>query len=121
MEETDLFAFYGSLRRGMSNYWAYKDKLEFVSTQRIVGYELYTLGDYPYAVYTEDPKAVLVTEIFSVKNQQTKQSIHEMEIDAGYTFDLIDVEGNRVGIYLFDKAGGDPKVDSGDWVQFYGK
>lgn len=120
MEETELFAFYGSLRTGMSNYRIYQDVLEYVSTNRISGYELYALSDYPYAVFTGNAMSSMVMEIFRVKSKHAKLMIHKLEIDAGYYFKLIEVDGNKVGIYLFSKPGNDTKVESGDWVKFYG-
>lgn len=121
MEETELFAFYGSLRRGMENYKGFKTVLEFVSMTRISGFELYSLGSYPYAVKTHDHSATIVIEIFKVNGEAARQAIHELEVGAGYVFDLIDIDSKKVGIYLFERPGDDPRVESGDWVSFYGK
>lgn len=121
MEETELFAFYGSLRRGMDNYKDFKATLEFVTITRISGFELYSLGTYPYAVRSDDKSSTLVIEIFRVKSPAARLAIHELEIGAGYFFELIDIDRQKVGIYLFERPGDDPRVENGDWVSFYGK
>ncbi|HEY5692500.1 MAG TPA: gamma-glutamylcyclotransferase family protein [Cyclobacteriaceae bacterium] len=121
MEETELFAFYGSLRRGMDNYKDFKAALEFVGITRISGYDLYSLGTYPYALRSDDKTSTLVIEIFKVKSPVARLAIHEMEVEAGYIFELIDIEDKKVGIYLFERPGDDPRVENGDWVSFYGK
>ena len=121
MEETELFAFYGSLRMGMDNYFTYKSGLEYIETTRISGFELYSLGEYPYAVKTQNPSSSMVIEIFRILDSETKQRIHELEISADYFFDLIEVGRRKVGIYLFKLPGNDIRVESGDWVTFYRK
>lgn len=120
MEETELFAFYGSLRRGMDNYQDFEAALEFVKITRISGFKLYSLGAYPYAVRSDDMRSSLVIEIFKVKNQAARLAIHEMEIEAGYIFELIEIGEEKVGIYLFEQSGDDPWVENGDWVSFCG-
>lgn len=119
--ETDLFAFYGSLRRGMENHFHFANSIEYLSTYRLAGYELYSLGDYPYAVKTIDQNQSILIEIFSVTDNQTRNAIHKMEIEAGYFLDQIMVAGRLVSIYLYENKGNDPKVNGGDWVEFFGK
>ncbi len=121
MEETELFAFYGSLRRGMDNYNSFKRSLEYISTKRIKGFDLYSLGSYPYAVRSNDHSASIVIELFCIHDVTARVAIHELEAGAGYVFECIEVDGMKVGIYLFERPGDDPKVKSGDWVTFYGK
>ena len=120
MGETDLFAFYGSLRKGMSNYKTYQHYLEYVSTNRLTGYAMYALTEYPYAVHSAKLSDSMVIEIYRIKNEAVKEKIYHLELDAGYIFDQIEIEGKTVGIYLFREPGNDPKVISGDWVEFYG-
>lgn len=117
---TNYFAFYGSLRQGMANYLTYKSSLEFITKKTITGFALYALPDYPYAVKTNNEKDELVIEVFRIKDEITIQNIHKLELDAGYNFDLIDVVGMKVCIYLFEEPGNNQKVKSGDWVEFFG-
>lgn len=120
MTGTNLFAFYGSLRKGMANYNIYKPGLKYIETTRIYGYELLTLGDYPYVVRSANTSDSIVIEIFQIEDEKVVQAIHLMELEAGYVFELIEVEGRKMGIYIFECSGNNSKVDSGDWVEFYG-
>ena len=121
MEETELFAFYGSLRRGMGNYAKYKSALEYIETRRIEGFELYSLGEYPYAVKSHIPGASIVIEIFRIRDSMARRMIHELEIGADYFFDMLELDDRKIGIYLFSQRGNDIKVESGDWVSFFCK
>jgi len=120
MIKTDFFAFYGSLRVGMANYELYKSSLEYISRHTIKGYALYALEDYPYAVKTNSPDDEIVVELFRVTEQQVKRSIHDLELGAGYIFELIPLGGHVACLYLFEHAGNNHRVKSGDWVEFYG-
>jgi hypothetical protein len=46
--------------------------------------------------------------------------IHKMEINAGYYFDVMDVDGLNTGIYLFKSAFNFQEVPNGDWVEYFG-
>jgi gamma-glutamylcyclotransferase (GGCT)/AIG2-like uncharacterized protein YtfP len=120
MTGTNLFAFYGSLRKGMENFKAYQSDLKYLKTRRIAGFELYALEEYPYAVKTDVFSQMLVVEVFEIEDQRVAETIHQMELEAGYIFELIEVDGEKVGIYLFEQSEGDSKVESGDWVEFFG-
>lgn len=120
MVETNRFVFYGSLRKGMANHKTYAEALQYVETRRLPGFELFALDDYPYAVKTEISTESVVAEVFIITDQSVKESIHQLELDAGFIFELIEIDSNKVGIYLFKKAGNNIKVNSGDWVEFFG-
>lgn len=120
MTGTNLFAFYGSLRRGMENYKAYQSDLKYLKTRRIAGFELYALEEYPYAVKTDVPSHMLVVEVFEIEDPRVAEAIHQMELEAGYIFEIIEIDGEKVGIYLFDHIDNNSKVESGDWVEFFG-
>ncbi|MCB0487426.1 MAG: gamma-glutamylcyclotransferase family protein [Cyclobacteriaceae bacterium] len=119
MPESDLFAFYGSLRIGMSNYDQYASSMSYQRATRISGYRMYSLGDYPYIVKSENHGDKIVVEIFKSDNEDIKMKIHKLEIDAGYFYEIINLDGDDVGIYLFEQPGNDPWVKSGNWVQFF--
>lgn len=120
MNKEHLYAFYGSLRKGMSNHRRYRNGLEFLFTESIAGYKLYALPGYPYAVKTGSPGDVLTLEVHRAIHPATERAIHDLEISVGYFYDEVIVRGHMVGIYLFEKAGTEPLVEGGDWVTFFG-
>ncbi len=120
MNPDSTYAFYGSLRRGMINHRRYEKGLKFISVEVITGYKLYAMDAYPYAVRTQDDSDTLTTEIFRVTDPVVERSIHDLEMSVGYYYDEIVLHGRRVGIYLYEKAGHETLVKSGDWVKFFG-
>ncbi len=120
MNKDHLYAFYGSLRKGMSNYGRYKSGLEYLFTESLAGYQLYALPRYPYAVSTGDPSHIITVEVHRAMNPAIEGAIHTLEIGAGYSYREVLVRGQHVGIYLFEKAGAEPLVEGGDWVKFFG-
>ncbi|HEY5747724.1 MAG TPA: gamma-glutamylcyclotransferase [Chryseolinea sp.] len=119
MSESLLYAFYGSLRRGMDNHALYERDLRYRRTVVLKGYALYSLVDYPYAVKTGDPRDTLVAELFTIPNPQTEQTIHHMELDAGYIFLEEQIAEGKFGIYIFATPGhDDERVPGGDWVAY---
>ncbi len=104
----------------MHNYEHYKTQLEYIETTRISGYALFALEDYPYVVRSNKETDLLVIEIFKIEDQNTREHIHRLELEAGYVFEWIDVEGKKVGIYLFERPTNNSRVESGDWVEFFG-
>lgn len=115
---THTFAFYGSLRRGMENYSAYEDELEYLFSARLKGYRLHSLGEYPFAVRTSDDDAITV-EVFQTTSESAASGIHQLEIDAGYECEEISIDGLKVKIYLYRDHGNYREVDGGDWVTFF--
>ena len=115
----DLYAFYGSFRMGMSNHDLYKDSIQFIQTNTAKGFELYSLGEYPYAIKSEDMNQIMVVEIYKITNKIVQSAIHVLEINAGYYRDKVNLEGLEAYIYLFKKRGNEIRVKSGDWVQFF--
>lgn len=116
--ENSLFAFYGSLRRGMQNYAHYKEHLKYLFSARIKGYKLYSRGEYPCAVKTGTAEAIVV-EVFRITDAATAQSIHDLELGVGYHLDHVTIDGERVAIYLFESPGNYQEVKGGDWVTFF--
>jgi gamma-glutamylcyclotransferase (GGCT)/AIG2-like uncharacterized protein YtfP len=119
MNERRHYAFYGSLRQGLSNYNVFKDSLEFLERTEIRGFKLFSLIDYPYAIATQNEQDCMVVELFKITNSETEQLIHEEEIDAGYIFTNVEIAKQKFGIYLFPEANvNDVCVESGDWLIF---
>jgi len=121
MNNVSQYAFYGSLRKGMYNFEIYKDHLQYVSTQTLQGFRLYALEYYPIAVRTEESQDIITVELFKITDSTTEINIHNLEIEAGYYFERIKVNGYETGIYLFEENLNYPLVKSGDWVEYFEK
>jgi gamma-glutamylcyclotransferase (GGCT)/AIG2-like uncharacterized protein YtfP len=115
-----MYAYYGSLRRGMSNYHYFEKGLEFRYQDVITGFRLHALEEYPYAVRSGDPADTLTIEVFRVTDPAIERAIHELEMEVGYVYEEIILRGEAVGIYLYKKAGVEPLVNGGDWIKFFG-
>ena len=120
MNTKSLYAFYGSLRRGMMYYEVYKDGLEYQFSAQVEGFKLYALKDYPFAIKTSQSKDIIVVEVFKVINSDTEKKIHELELGVGYYYDEIKIKSVATGIYLFRTPENYPEVKGGDWVKFFG-
>jgi len=119
MENTTVFAFYGSLRRSMENHALHSEHLKYLFSARLRGYRLYSRGEFPIAVKSSLPGDSIVVEIFRIADRSTREMIHKLEMDEGYYFEKITVDEIEAGIYLFDNPGNYHYVDSGDWVTFF--
>jgi gamma-glutamylcyclotransferase (GGCT)/AIG2-like uncharacterized protein YtfP len=113
------YAFYGSLRRGMSNYLPLAHGLEFQRETQLPGFRLFALESWPYAVRTGNPKDTITVEIFRVSDPAVEKAIHELELSVGYYYDEVMWEGQDIGIYLYRQAGPETLVEGGDWVKFF--
>lgn len=119
MNKNRLYAFYGSLRKGMENYFHFKDGLEFLGRAELPGYKLFSLTDYPYAIATKNQKDCIVVELFKITNSKTEELIHQVEMDAGYIFTNVEIAKQKFGIYLFSEASSnDVWVECGDWIAY---
>lgn len=119
MNTDSQYAFYGSLRKGMENHYAYENDLKYLFTTKLPGFKMYSLGEYPYVVRTEDPRDSIIVELFRITSKDTEQNIYKMEIDAGYIFSEVIIGSIKFGIYVFETAGSlDPEVVHGDWIEF---
>jgi gamma-glutamylcyclotransferase (GGCT)/AIG2-like uncharacterized protein YtfP len=118
MNKNSLYAFYGSLRRGMSNYELYKEALNYRFSARLKGYKLYSMGQYPCIVKSPESHSVHV-EIFNITNSTLEKEIHEMELEEGYAYKDIVIDGKEVGIYFFNSSENFREVPGGDWVSFF--
>lgn len=119
MNAHSLYAFYGTLRKGMENHYLLGAKTEYLKRVKLPGYKLFSLIDYPYAVKSHAMSDMIVAELFYVPDIEIQQYIHTMELDAGYYYHEIPIEGKKYGIYLFSEEGkGDEQIRSGDWVEY---
>jgi gamma-glutamylcyclotransferase (GGCT)/AIG2-like uncharacterized protein YtfP len=119
MNQNHRYAFYGSLRRGLSNYARFGHAFEFISTERIPGFRMYALNHYPYAVFSGDSSDTIVAEIMIIKDPATELDLHEFELSVGYDYQEIEFRGSTLGIYVYKNPGNHPRVLDGDWVNFF--
>lgn len=118
MAPDNLFAFYGSLRKGMENYEIYRNRLQYLYSARIKGFKLFSRGPYPHAVKTGGHSSIVV-EIFRIDDPVTRNSIDQLELEAGYYVDYVLIGEVNVKIYLFEPGGNYQEVEGGDWVTFF--
>jgi gamma-glutamylcyclotransferase (GGCT)/AIG2-like uncharacterized protein YtfP len=102
----------------MDNYERYKEALDYQFSVRLNGYRLYSMGQYPCVVKSSADCSVLV-EIFKIIDPVFEKEIHEMEIDEGYFYEEIIVDGKYIGIYAFEAHENFTEVPAGDWVTFF--
>jgi gamma-glutamylcyclotransferase (GGCT)/AIG2-like uncharacterized protein YtfP len=118
MENTTVFAFYGSLRRGMENHALHAGHLKYLFSARVAGYSLYSRGEFPVAVKSTASDSIVV-EVFRIDDSSTREMIHKLEMDEGYYFETVPIGGEDVGIYLFKEPENYKHVSGGDWVTFF--
>jgi len=119
MENTTVFAFYGSLRRGMENHVIHSDHLKYLFSARLRGYRLYSREKFPVAVKTNAQEDSIVVELFRIVDKPTREMIHKLEMDEGYFFEEVSIDGIDTGIYLVKDTKNYQHVEGGDWVTFF--
>jgi gamma-glutamylcyclotransferase (GGCT)/AIG2-like uncharacterized protein YtfP len=120
MNSESMYAFYGSLRRGMSYYEEFKQGLNYQYSLWLKGYDLYSLGPYPFAVKTDDPNSKIMIEVMKIEDPNIEKRIFQIEKDAGYYYEDILIHNKKAGIFLYKNAANYPLVSHGDWVKFFG-
>jgi gamma-glutamylcyclotransferase (GGCT)/AIG2-like uncharacterized protein YtfP len=118
MNKDSLYAFYGSLRKGMDNYERYRDAMVYLYSIRLKDFKLYSRGLYPCVAKSTHENSVLV-EVFRITDPQLEKEIHEMELEEGYVYEEVLINDQLVGIYVFVNIENFTEVKSGDWVTFY--
>ena len=121
MNKNGRYAFYGSLRNGMYNHGYFKNGLEYLGTETITGFKLFSLGSYPCIIETGNEEDTVVVDLFNADNA-TATRIHSMERGAGYDYKDIEINGKDFGIYTYTRdslnALSDRHVPGGDWVKY---
>ncbi len=120
MNPYSTYAFYGSLRQGMSNHSRYERGMSLLFTEKVPGYAMHAMRYYPYAVKTGNPEDAIIVEVYKITEPKTERAIHALELSVGYYYDEVMIRDQRTGIYLFEKRGPEPLVKGGDWVKFFG-
>ncbi len=119
MQNTNAFAFYGSLRRGMENHHLHAPHLKYLFSARLRGFSLFSRGPFPVAVLSGQTTDSMVVEVFEIKDATTREMIHKLEMDEGYYLHHVQVGDVTAAIYLFKTPENYPKVNGGDWVSFF--
>lgn len=105
---------YGSLRKGEYNYEYFKEGLEYVKTVQIPNYKLYSLGSYPGIKKSNGNN--IICDLMKVTDEKYGNSIDRMELGAGYSSTLVDIEGVKAILYPYEgSVREEDLVDSGDW------
>ncbi len=114
-----LAAWYGSLRRGHSNWGWAKHGAEYLRTVEVQGYDMHSLWAYPYIVPSKEGS--IVVDLFSIYDEATYNSVYGMEAGAGYREEFVEVDNEKYQIWVYKYLPRDthPKVEGGDWSKFY--
>jgi gamma-glutamylcyclotransferase (GGCT)/AIG2-like uncharacterized protein YtfP len=119
MNKDSLYAFYGSLRRGMNNYERYREAMDYLFSAHLNGFKLYSRGQYPCVIKSSSHDSVMV-EIFKITDKDFEKQIHELEMSEGYLYEEISIDKKMVGIYIYENVENFQEVKGGDWVTFFG-
>jgi gamma-glutamylcyclotransferase (GGCT)/AIG2-like uncharacterized protein YtfP len=114
-----LYAFYGSLRRGFHNYERFEPHLRYQFSCWLKGYQLYSFGEFPFAVKTHRDEDKILVEIFEITDAETQKQIDDLELGYGYFVETIMIDKQPVKIYLLEKSANYPLVIGGDWMKFF--
>jgi gamma-glutamylcyclotransferase (GGCT)/AIG2-like uncharacterized protein YtfP len=114
-----LYAFYGSLRRGLQNHERFKAHLRYRFSSWLKGYQLYSLGDFPFAVRSAKADDKILVEVVEVTDPQIQKQLDDLELGYGYHIENILIEEQPVKIYLFKDKANYPLVPSGDWAKSF--
>ncbi len=116
-----LYAFYGSLRRGMRLHHQFKNHLHYSYSLWLKGYDLYSLGNYPFVIKSVNPNHKILVEVTQITDKETEKTICDIEMQAGYVAEKILIGDDTLTIFLFEYAANNLRIDSGDWVAFFGQ
>lgn len=112
----NLVAVYGTLRRGEGNYHYFLNESNKLGTCALEGWDMYSMGAFPFVV-PGDGKITI--EVFEV-DDTTFRRLDGLE---GYPdfYDRTQVEtsyGTAWMYFIHDNDPRNPKIESGDWIQY---
>ena len=112
-----LVAVYGSLRKGLGNH-RFLTSSKFLGKDVITGFNMYSLGAFPYVTPTKESNTIVV-EVYEV-NDNVFLSLDALEgYPTFYDRMKITTKYGYAWIYFIKDYGKHPKVVSGDWIKFY--
>ena len=119
MKLPNLYAFYGSLRRGLHNHEKFRPVLHYQFSCWVKGFQLHSLGEFPFAIRTGEIEGVILVEIFEIRDLAIEKEIDLLELGYGYHIETILIDEQPVKIYLFNEKANYPLVSGGDWMKFF--
>lgn len=99
----------------MSNRYLFDTALRTIEIREIAGFAMYAMEHYPYVVYTGNPYDRIIVEFTFVSDSVSIQSICSFEAEAGYQLQEIPFGSGSAWIFVFPKAGPEPRILHGDW------
>lgn len=110
-----LVAVYGSLRRGMGNHRLLTSS-EQLTTERIKGFDMFSLGGYPFI---KPGDGEITIEVYAV-DSHTFRRLDSLEgYPSFYNRMLVQTSVGKAWIYYIAGRDGKIPVPDGDWVQYY--
>ena len=104
----------------MRLYQQFKSDLHYLYSAWLPGYDLYSLGNYPYAIKSDDPTHQILIEVMRISDTETEKQIHKIELEAGYYSEEVNIGEDTISIYLFEETANNLRIVSGDWAVFFG-
>lgn len=113
----ELVAVYGSLRKGKGNHRVLENS-ELVDTIRVKGFDMFSLGAYPYCV--PDKNGEITVELYRIASDSVGKSLDILEgYPSFYDRKLISTPHGDAWIYFIDEyRDGTSYVEGGDWVVY---
>lgn len=112
-----LVAVYGSLRRGMGNHRVLeRNDAQLLSTERITGFEMFSLGAYPFI---RSGEGEITVEVYAVPITGMRDLDALEGYPSFYDRKLVQTTKGQAWIYFIDDRDGRVPVPDGDWVAFY--
>lgn len=108
---------YGSLRLNQYNYEHFirifgKENFQHIKTDKISGWDLYSLGSYPTVIKGSNH---LTVDVFNV-SKEVYENIKSMELGAGYHEHTLDDGG--IIYYREYPPSNKSKIEHGDWSKY---
>lgn len=121
-QANNIIAVYGTLRLGEGNYKRLlQDRAEYLSTERIPGFSIVTLGPFPASYENQEDEQGVLVDIFKV-DDATFESVDRLE---GYPhmYDRQQVETSHgpTWLYFMEDINTEDTIQSGDWKEFIGR
>ena len=110
------FLAYGSLRKGEFNFDRFgKDTIKYITTKTIKGYKMYSLGFYPFLIFTGNKEDEVTCDVLETY-PEIFEEIKNMEYEAGY----IDTTEENLPLFIMEFTNCNilqrlPEIKSGDW------
>lgn len=117
MKKGDLVAVYGSLREGLGNHGVIKGAEKKGDTV-IKGWDLYSLGAFPFILKGNN---ALTVEVYQVDSETRQARLDALEgYPSFYDRTKVETEFGEAWIYFMHEmySRGAPLVEHGDWFKF---